>query len=78
MPDFHEIGTNRYYEVTNYPHCYDQNAAKYKSFKEINPNLELINVKPNGEPYVPKQKRAAKDYKEKSYYVKKFDEVYSV
>ena len=74
-PDFLEIGTNRYYEVTNQARCFEQNKRKYESFKELNPELLLINVKPNGETYVHKQPKSRYAYKEKSYYSKKYDEV---
>ena len=77
-PDFLEIGTNRYYEVTNHTNCYDRNEAKYKSFREVNPHLELINVSPNGEPYVHRARKPKYTYKEKSYYSKKHDEIFNL
>ena len=76
-PDFQEVGTNRYYEVTNSKRCYQVNKRKYDSFRELNPSLLLINVKPNGEPYVYTEPNSNKiyEYKEKSYFNKERDEI---
>lgn len=77
-PDFWEKGTNRYYEVTNKSACYEANKRKYASFREMNPDLELLNVRPTGEVYVHKGRKPVTPYKEKTYYNAKFDEIYTL
>lgn len=77
-PDFLEKGTNRYYEVTNQHHCYKRNKSKYDSFRKINPGLQLINVTPDGEPYIPKGEKKQKEYKPKTIYLKKRDFVVEI